>query len=560
MKKIILTLTFILLTITTTFGQSTFIVTAPTSNNATTQVRAPNGLSSQAFMRASSLVLASELSTISTSTLLSSIGFVTTAGTDVPVNGTMTVYMMNSTNTTFSLGTNWATIISGMTPVYTGTYTVPASATNVDLTLTTPFTYTGGSVYIAYDFTSTGPFATTPVTYSANNALAGGCVSAASATTAPTTLGSTSFRPVFRFGYPNPLTNDVSVESIDTFGHVAELYGFPVPVTAIVKNNSNTTLTNINVNANMTGANTYSDTKIVASLPAGQTSLVTFNNWTPAAFGASVLNVSIPADEVNTNNSVNFNTIVSCNTIGKAQNLASYPNPIGFNTGSGIISTPFQTPIATTISGVNISISSNPASVGNTVYGVILNNAGAILATSANLVIANGDLSTTKSFTFSPAVSVPSNQLVHFGIAQTANTVTGYFPIGAYTNPYISTVYNTCAIAGGALTPTGNLGQFGLEVVLAGTCTLSTDTIDGVSNKVSIYPNPAKDFINIELGSTLEKATISVYNTIGQIVIPSQVINTNSIRLNISSLAKGVYIIKVNNGDKEISNEKFIIE
>ena len=150
--------------------------------------------------------------------------------------------------------------------------------------------------------------------------------------------------------------------------------------------------------------------------------------------------------------------------------------------------------------------------------------------------------------------------MVHFGVAQTANTVTGYFPFGAYTNPYLSTVYNTSAITGGAFTLTGNLGQFGFEVVLAGTCTLNTDTIDGVSNKMNIYPNPAKDFINIELGSTLDNATISVYNTIGQIVIPSQVINTNSIKLNISSLAKGVYIIKVNNGDKEISNEKFIVE
>jgi Secretion system C-terminal sorting domain len=559
MKKTIFTLTFVILAIAFACGQVTNYIVAPTGP-ATTQVRAPNGLSTQAFLRASSIVLASELSTIPVSTSLSSIGFVTTAGANVPVNGTMTVYMMNSTDATFTLGATWSTIISGMTQVYSGSYTVPASATNIDLTLTTPFVYAGGSVYIAYDFTSAGPFATTAATYGANNAIAGGCVSAASATVAPTTLGSTAFRPTFRFGFANPLTNDISLESINTLGNVANVLNTPVPVSAIVKNNSGVALNNINVSASMTGTNTYSDTKTVASLAAGATATVNFNDWTPTVSGANVLNVSVPADQVNTNNSVNFNTTVSCNTFGAAQNPASFNNPIGFNTGSGIISTPFQRTTATTITGVNIAISTNVPSVGNTVYGVVLNNTGTILATSANLVIANGDLNTIKTFTFSPPVSVAANQLVHFGMAQTANATTGYFPVGSYTNSYVNTTFNTSALTGGVLTPTGNLGQMGLSVNLDGTCTLSVDTVNALNYKMDVYPNPASDFINVKLSSVSDNNTIAVYNTIGQIVIPSQEINGNFIEINITSLSKGVYILKVKNANNDISNAKFVIE
>ena len=181
-----------------------------------------------------------------------------------------------------------------MTQVYSGTYTIPANATNVDVTLSTPFTYTGGSVYVAFDFIRTGTAATTAAVYQANSTgLTGGCVSAASATAAPTTLSSTNFRPVMRFGYLNPNSNDVAVEGISSLGNVATALALPVPISAVVTNKSNTTLTNISVTASMTGANTYNDLQTIASLAPGVSTTVTFTNWTPTALGANVLNVSV---------------------------------------------------------------------------------------------------------------------------------------------------------------------------------------------------------------------------------------------------------------------------
>lgn len=561
MKKITLIFVFLLLNAGFVSAQVTNITVAPVFDNSTTTARAPNGTSGHTFMRGSSLVLTSELASIPVSTSLNSFGFVTTAGANVAVTGTITIYMKNSTDTSFTLGTNWSTIITGMTQVYSGPITIPTSATNIDITLGTPLTYTGGSVYVAYDFSTTGPFATTPATYAANSSgLTGGCVSAASATSAPATLASTSFRPVMRFGFPNPYTNDVSIESINTLGNVANVLGLPVSISAVVRNKSNITLNNISVSANMTGSNTYSDTKMVATLAAGATQTVNFNAWTPTALGPNTLNVTVPADQVNTNNSSSFNNTVSCNVYGASQNPITYTGAVGFGTGSGILCTPFQESVATTVTGVNVFISNNTASVGRNVYGVLLSSTGTILATSTNtLTIANGDLSTFKTFNFSPSVSVPANQLVYFGLAQTANA-TAYYPIGTYNNSNLTTSYYTTALAGGALTLVpSNLGQMGIEINLTGSCALGVDSVDGISENLRVFPNPASTNLNVRLKSIGANTNLEVYNAIGQVVIPSQKISSNEFDLNVSGLTKGVYFLKVNN-DNQVSNIKFAVE
>ncbi len=542
------------------FGQTAY-VTAPT-NITTTQVRAPNGFNTHAYLRASSLVLASELTGIPPGTTLTSIGFTTTAGADMAVSGTMTVYLQNSSDVTFSKGTNWGTITTGMTNAYSGAYTVPSTATTVDLVLSTPFVYTGGAVYIAYDFFSSGPFAsTTPATYGANSSLAGGCVSASSTSVAPTTLGTTAFRPAFRFGFA-ALTNDMSIEYINTMGSVPQILGLPTPITAIVRNNSIGALTNVPVTANITGANTFANTQTITSIAAGATATVNFGTWNGTNAGASTVNVSVPADQNNGNNSRNFMNMVSCNKGGFAQDPASYLQSVGFNTVSGCLSTQVQLPVAASITGVDVAISSNTANVGNNVYGVMFDNTGTILATSLNtLTIANGNLNTIHSFSFASAVPVTASQTWYIGMAQTPNTVTGYFPFGAYTSAYLNSSYYTNAIGGGTLALLGtNLGQFGISARFAGICgPLGVNNVTKVDNNLLVYPNPATTVLNVKLGSVSDKATATVYNAIGQVVVGAQDITGTETEINVATLSKGVYILKISNG-KETSNTKFVIE
>lgn len=67
----------------------------------------------------------------------------------------------------------------------------------------------------------------------------------------------------------------------------------------------------------------------------------------------------------------------------------------------------------------------------------------------------------------------------------------------------------------------------------------------GLSNEISIYPNPASDFINVEMkipGRMIEK--ISIIDLNGRSLIPeSEIIEHN--RLNINHLSPGAYLVEV---------------
>ena len=65
----------------------------------------------------------------------------------------------------------------------------------------------------------------------------------------------------------------------------------------------------------------------------------------------------------------------------------------------------------------------------------------------------------------------------------------------------------------------------------------------------SIYPNPTKEYLNIDC-SSLE--SVSVYDILGK-----ELIKDNNNRINVSSLSKGVYFIKVSDGINS-STKKFI--
>ena len=82
--------------------------------------------------------------------------------------------------------------------------------------------------------------------------------------------------------------------------------------------------------------------------------------------------------------------------------------------------------------------------------------------------------------------------------------------------------------------------------------TLSTSKIS--ISDVSIYPNPAKDILNISAGEKIDSATI--FDLTGRIVKISNPYK-EVFNFNISDLSNGVYLVKLNAGDKE-SSIKFI--
>lgn len=68
--------------------------------------------------------------------------------------------------------------------------------------------------------------------------------------------------------------------------------------------------------------------------------------------------------------------------------------------------------------------------------------------------------------------------------------------------------------------------------------------ISNESKDFNIYPNPVTDFITIQFPYSIENASISVYNSLGQNVLENKLSNNNS-KISLEELESGVYVYKI---------------
>ncbi len=71
----------------------------------------------------------------------------------------------------------------------------------------------------------------------------------------------------------------------------------------------------------------------------------------------------------------------------------------------------------------------------------------------------------------------------------------------------------------------------------------------------TLYPNPAKDVLNIQAKQGLAINSIEIYNQLGQIVMATNAVNT----VDVANLASGTYFVKINT-EKGSANVKFVKE
>lgn len=75
---------------------------------------------------------------------------------------------------------------------------------------------------------------------------------------------------------------------------------------------------------------------------------------------------------------------------------------------------------------------------------------------------------------------------------------------------------------------------------------------------IKIYPNPAKDFINIELAPNSKNLQIEIFNTMGQSVYAMHTMANHSVQIPVSGFAKGIYFIKLVSKSGENGVKKFV--
>jgi FKBP-type peptidyl-prolyl cis-trans isomerase (trigger factor) len=70
-------------------------------------------------------------------------------------------------------------------------------------------------------------------------------------------------------------------------------------------------------------------------------------------------------------------------------------------------------------------------------------------------------------------------------------------------------------------------------------------------NEITIGPNPANSYINIDLSGQNNNTEISILDIKGSLVL-KKTASSNNIQLNISNFQQGLYFISVNTGSNRI--------
>jgi hypothetical protein len=108
------------------------------------------------------------------------------------------------------------------------------------------------------------------------------------------------------------------------------------------------------------------------------------------------------------------------------------------------------------------------------------------------------------------------------------------------------------AIVGGALDLTNFV--YVDSIVFDNIVPLATADFGNTNNTISLYPNPAKEVLNISSSNNITK--IEVYDMQGRNVVS----NNNSTNVNIAAIGKGAYIVKVVQENGNIVSKQFIKE
>ncbi len=454
--------------------KSSPILSAPSvANGYSSSGRAPGN--TYKYQRSIYLLTPAEMaaSGLPNSSVINSIGWsIMQAGTGA-LTGTLKIYLLNTTNTTFLLSTTWATAISGFTlacnntswttPLVVGTYDVPFTGGS-------SFTYTGSGLYIAWEFSSTGTAGTVATYYDTNTDLTNGIASARSTSSLPATLTAALHRPITRIG-TSSYEDVISVTNIYTTEKVPTVYGVPCTVGVRVNNLTSAAKTfdlTITVKDQATSTTRYTATQNVTALAANSSSVVNFTAWSPTLqenVNITATTSTIAGETWPSNNTLTIPVNVNSNLFGYSYSLANsggygftYPN-------AGIFASKFTMHGLGYVNGANLVISSDAATTGNTIYAVVMNSSGSIVATSGSYVVQAGDLGTTKYFSF-PVPPSFTNADFYIGFAQTAGTAQ-YYPVGVYseTPQRDNTFYYVMSLSGGTLTalPTGSDLKYGIE-------------------------------------------------------------------------------------------------
>ncbi len=234
--------------------------------------------------------------------------------------------------------------------------------------------------------------------------------------------------------------NNATLQTFYTLGTIPKLLDHTVKV--YVQNMGSSNLTNFPVTLEVTGANTFSNTQTIPSLPSGDKQLVTFNSFSPANTGTNNIKISLPLDDDTANNVKEIAQNVTNTTFGYGYGTTPNGN-IGQSTNSIDLAIRVRNPIANTIKSLTLYFDTvrsytvrvfgvtadTPKTTIYTFSGTKTSAAGANVLTPTSPINVTGDFfvivtqpSVTTSFRYSYQTEDPIRDKTFYFRSPSANT------------------------------------------------------------------------------------------------------------------------------------------
>ncbi|RLD18652.1 MAG: hypothetical protein DRI69_09955, partial [Bacteroidetes bacterium] len=332
---------------------------------------------------------------------------------------------------------SWNNAIDSMTLVHADSITIPADVGTFFTLFSggSSFNYTGGGIYVAWEYTNDSLPLSTPNTALCHMQI-GPILSFSARTDGSNTehkeiLDAADLRPETWFG-TNSIKDSVEIESIYAMGQNAIPFGNPTLIQARINNFSSAAHTypvTLTVKNQLTQAVRYTASQNV-SVSGDSSAVATFIGWSPENYETDSILISIPAqgdeDELS-NNSNYYLQVVSPNWISYADNANQLESAsAGHGSSEGLLVNRHMMQGCGTVIGIKVHL--DYSAIGHTVYAVVLDSTGTVVAQSYHLIPDTTDVNRYYAFHLTTTPSF-TNEYYYIGLAQTSGSG-AYHPVG----------------------------------------------------------------------------------------------------------------------------------
>ncbi|WP_044000889.1 T9SS type A sorting domain-containing protein [Hymenobacter swuensis] len=278
--------------------------------------------------------------------------------------------------------------------------------------------------------------------------------------------------------------SDASVATIHTLGKLAVPNSLPHAVVAAVTNSGTNPLTNVPVTLTVSGANTFTSTKTIATLAAGATQAVTFDAYpTTLAQGTNNLTVTVPADDDNTNNSLPYTQQITTDQVAYVDAAQVFFGSVGVSstTAGGTLAVKYKNSQAASLSQVKATFLASATTTST--YRVVVLDANGTGGTPGT-VLYTSPVQSRPAAAGTVTIAVP-NPVVSGDFYVGVLEVSGNVGIAYQLEDPLRTGTFYYQTSGGAWTPVNNTTlrtRLALDATLAPVPTCATPTAVAVSN------------------------------------------------------------------------------